>query len=341
MHVATILNFERIAEIFATRYGIAGVISAIELPGSSTAHVWKVETPTAGYILKEFTPHFSLERVAHEPDLVMHLRRQNLPVAEFFATLAGDYTWLLEERAISVQSMLSGTPGQQCAASKDMLENSVKLLADLQLGMRDYPDLSENLNAATLARRYDTAVRLAKFEHFMDLAQNLPASERRDRILSDLSWKISRVEHANQISFDLNAFTYGNTHGDYNTGNLLLQGSTITGVIDFTNACRMPLVWELLRSYIMSSPECANGVIDIDSFAQYASWYGEKIPLTPYDLSMAGKLTYFQSVHSSFGYQEFLVNGVENADSVLGYAAWRVQIAQWLEAHMEDFGGIA
>ncbi|MEI6478017.1 MAG: phosphotransferase [bacterium] len=338
MRVPTIFTAEKIAQTLAERYGISDVSGATELAGSSTGHVWKVETGSGStYILKEFTSTFPLERVAHEPELVVHLHKKGLPVSQYYPTVSGELTWVLEGCPVNLQSFLTGTPAQQCQASPKLLEDSVKLLADIQLAMADYPALAFSMDEDWFVYRKDTVRRQKKLGDLLGLAQALEHDNQyKDQIVSDLEWKLSSLEKAHQMEFDPTRFTYGNTHGDYNVGNLLVNGEEIVGAIDFSNARQLPFVSEVLRSYTLGAPECAEAVIDLENLRQYFGWYQERLSLNEYDLTMAAKLSYFHIVNTGFGYHEYLVEGAENVGSLIGYSSWNVKLAKWYEAHEEE-----
>jgi Ser/Thr protein kinase RdoA (MazF antagonist) len=337
MRATSILNPERIAQILADRYGIGEVCDAKELPGASTGHVWKVEAESGRrYIFKEFTPTFSLERVSHEPELVMHLHGKKMPVAQFYPTRSGDLSWLLEDRPVSLQEFLPGSSSEQCTAPEWLLRDSVQMLGSMQNELSDFPRLPARFDEAWFAKRYDLPQRVKKVERLMQQAKELPDSETKAQILSDLGWRLSRLESANAIYFEPDSFTLGNTHGDYNVANILIDREKIVGVIDFSNACSMPLVWELVRSYTLGSPECADATIDLQGLKRYFGWYMERMQLNEYDLRMAAKLTYFHIAHSQFGYTEYLVEHAENWESLIGYASWQVKLAKWLEVNMGE-----
>jgi len=75
----------------------------------------------------------------------------------------------------------------------------------------------------------------------------------------------------------------------------------------------------------LGAPECAEARLDPESLKTYFQAYQHRLPLTRYDLEKAVQLSYFQSVHALYGYHEHLVEGVLNADAMLGYAHWDVQ----------------
>ena len=341
MRVPTILSPTRITELLASQYGIADVSGATEVLGSSTGHIWKIDTDSdKSYILKEFAPTFSLEQVSHEPELVMYLLKKGFPVSTYFPNRNGAYTWTLEDRPINLQSFLSGDAPKQCEAPDWLLKDSVQLLADIQVGLSDYPALPSRMDDGWFSKRRENGRGATKIGELLRLAEELPDFSSKERIIQDLQWKLSKIEAANDIPLNPHEFTFGDTHGDFNVANILVNERKIVGVVDFTIACRLPLAWEVFRSYSLGSPECADATIDLPGLARYFGWYQEKMTLSHYDLTMVGWLSYFNIVHSGFGYQEYLVDQADNRESILDYASWLVKLAKWLEINADEMGRV-
>jgi Ser/Thr protein kinase RdoA (MazF antagonist) len=78
-----------------------------------------------------------------------------------------------------------------------------------------------------------------------------------------------------------------NTHGDYNNFQLLWNrtGREICAVIDFSNAAKLPAVWEIVRSYTLGAKECERGdKIDPEGLWKYVRKYMEKAELSFFDI---------------------------------------------------------
>ena len=54
-------------------------------------------------------------------------------------------------------------------------------------------------------------------------------------------------------------------------------------MIDWTCACRQPVVWEIARSFFIAEPGCAQGHLDEKKLSDYVSAYESIQPLTAYD----------------------------------------------------------
>lgn len=86
-----------------------------------------------------------------------------------------------------------------------------------------------------------------------------------------------------------------------------------------------------MRSYTLGAPECANATIDLVNLRRYFDRYQERLALNEYDLQMAAKPAYYDSIHTDFGYREYLNDGADNFESLVGYASWNVRFGKWYE----------
>lgn len=91
------------------------------------------------------------------------------------------------------------------------------------------------------------------------------------QIYSDLVDKISMLKYVrDNLDFsDMNKLTIMNTHGDYSLLQFIYKNGKINGILDFTSACRMPIVWEIIRSYSYIDSKAKDGKINIDNLVQY------------------------------------------------------------------------
>lgn len=110
---------------------------------------------------------------------------------------------------------------------------------------------------------------------------------------------------------------------------------SIKGIIDWTTACRHPLIWEVVRSYIFMAPECKDGTIDIESFERYLQAYLQKGKLNPYDIENAGNLFFFfLAVCDFFG--QYYQSITRNRSIYLKQAQLSAKMLRWFDKHIEE-----
>ena len=54
-----------------------------------------------------------------------------------------------------------------------------------------------------------------------------------------------------------------NSHGDYSVQQLIYNNEKETSVIDFESAKRLPIMWEIIRSYTYIDKDVKNGEMNI------------------------------------------------------------------------------
>ena len=127
---------------------------------------------------------------------------------------------------------------------------------------------------------------------------------------------------------DMNNLTVLNTHGDYNVLQFIYKNGKINAVIDFVSACKMPIVWEIIRSYSYIDKDAADGEFNIDTFVEYVKTVNKYIKLNEYDIYFMPYLYLIQILNSTFGYKQYIYNN-ENK-KLLNFAFFRTNLCRYL-----------
>jgi len=130
----------------------------------------------------------------------------------------------------------------------------------------------------------------------------------KDRITKDLNDKIMMLEKIrdNYNFNDIDKLTCLNTHGDYNVLQFIYKEEKINAIIDFVSACKMPIVWEVIRSYTYIDKACKDGEINIDNLKDYVEEFNEYIKLNEYDFKYLSVLYLIQILNSDYGYKQYI-----------------------------------
>ena len=107
-------------------------------------------------------------------------------------------------------------------------------------------------------------------------------------------------------------------------------------MIDFSAACQLPAIWEIIQSYTYAEPKCAKAQIDTSNLKNYVLLYQEHAALSRYDLEMMPYMYYLQLVRSRYGYREYLICKSENRKSLIEFGLWRTDMCRWLEKYAVD-----
>jgi hypothetical protein len=266
-----------------------------------------------------------------------------IPTASFIATLTGAYVWQSRGRAVHLRRFVEGRIFPQNGAPDWLLQQSSALLGRLHAVMRSFPEMKKGFPDPWFA--WDPAGKQDQYEQLITLAEVLPASTEREKILRDLRYKKELMKPEKHPAIDPSKLTFANSHGDYHIMQLICSGEAVAAVIDFSSACQLPLMWEVIRSYSLADPACTND-LNVDRLTGYVRQYlkagGQ---LSEYDLRMMPYLYHLQLARSQYGYQEYLSGGEEGffhsgapdrLGDLLRFGFWRTDMCRWLEVHADD-----
>ena len=136
------------------------------------------------------------------------------------------------------------------------------------------------------------------------------------------------------IFIDTKKLTIKNTHGDFNVLQFIYKNNHINSVIDFVSACKMPIVWELIRSYSYIDKTAQNGIFNLDTFTNYIKEFNKCVKLNEYDLKYMSYIYLIQLLSSTYGYKEYINNNV-NVD-LLKFGCFRTNICKYLFKNAEN-----
>lgn len=332
---------DEIRSLLAEHYGIREVRAITGLKGGS-AHCYRIDTPTGSLVLKLFPPGFPYESAEREPDITHFVRERGIPTTRFLETVDGDWVVDYFAQPVHVQEFIQGTIYEKNAAPGWLVDESARMLGRLHRILLDYPAMEPAFHLTwfewdvhKIGQFYGDLVERA--ERLDDLDASV-----RERIVEDLSFKRERLARPEELAIDPARLTYRNSHGDYHTGQMICDESSVRALIDFSMACSVPTAWEIIRSYSMADAACASGKLDAVGLVRYVSRYLEETSLTSYDLVMTPHLYYAQLLRSPYGYREYLtgwgslIAPSREPSSLLAFAFWRTALCRWLDEHRHE-----
>lgn len=143
-----------------------------------------------------------------------------------------------------------------------------------------------------------------------------------------------QIRHHKKISkfhIDANKLTYANSHGDYHIGQAIIHNNDFT-VVDWSSACRLPICLDVITSYVFSSPNCAEGVIDADGLKRFIKQFTEKFPLTEYDIKAMPCVLYYW--HCMCNYRPDELGDIP--DSYKAISKLINNFLNWLYEHVDE-----
>lgn len=171
----------------------------------------------------------------------------------------------------------------------------------------------------------------------IELQKNLKEDNKyKEKFYNDLDEKI-KISKILEKEFDFEItkkMTFMNAHGDYSVQQLIYNDKEGTTVIDFETAKKLPIIWEVMRSYSYIDKEAVNGILNIDTLIEYVKEFSKYVTLNKYDLMYAPHIYLMQIVSSVFGYKQYN----ENYEKVglLEFAFFRTNLCKFLYEHLNE-----
>lgn len=127
-----------------------------------------------------------------------------------------------------------------------------------------------------------------------------------------------------------------NSHGDYSVQQLIYNNEKETSVIDFESAKRLPIMWEIIRSYTYIDKDVKNGEMNINTFVEYVNEISKYVELNEFDLKYCAYIYLIQIVGSLYGYKQYN----ENYEQIelLNFAIFRTNLCGYLYEHLDEIG---
>ena len=323
----TVFTKEEIMNIVKTNYNIE--VNQVEKLNRGSANLYSLNSNK--YILKEFQSKYTKDEIDKEIAIINHLSKENIPVPEYVKSLNGEYSIIYKERVMIIQKYIDGYTMKSNTGDYSQMLESAEYLGKIakSLGTLHF-DLPSN-NVSSWYSREAINESIEKQENLLDkISKNVYP-----QIYEDLTDKISMLNYIKEnLDFkDMNRLTVMNTHGDYSVLQFIYKNGKINAIIDFVSACKMPIVWEIIRSYSYIDKKTKDGKIDIDNLVQYVKVFMNSVQLNEYDLKFMPYLYLVQLLASTFGYKQYIADNSKK--SLLEFAYFRTNLCKYLFKNAE------
>ena len=321
----TILTEEIIKNICLRDYKISDIIS-IQLLDVGTASVYVVSSVNKKLILKEYQSKYKEEDIIKEIIVIEYLKKKGLPSTTFIKTINGKYYTSYKGKIIQLQVFIDGHVYENNTAPQWLMRDSVSMLADIHNKLADFREVT--LSVWSDLFDYDTITEVNKHKDYLHKAKELPDSENKAIVIKDLQDKIQMMENFdNTVKLNL---TLKNSHADYYIGQLICKDNKINAVIDFAKTARIPVTWEIMRSFTQSDPYSKDGDININNLKTYIRHYLSRASLSKDDLGNMLYIYLKQLIKSDYGYKAFVLQQGSGIEKLLRFGIWRSNITRWL-----------
>lgn len=323
----TVLRDEsELAQLLADEWGLR-LDSATHL-GEGSANCRIVLCAGERFFLKEFQRSMSQQQAQQERQILAHLANDGIAVSRVLATRSGAGFAVCRGRLFQLQAHL---PGQRIAkheAPAWLLEELALTLARIVRSLAAFPLLANGYarwfgrNIGQRARQLRRlADQLESAAWLGDERARLRASAlaRADIVAALPAWNPSAAR-----------LSIGNSHGDYSILQILCAGKTISGVVDFASACRLPWVWEVARSFTYAHPASKHGELDAAALADYLAAFESVVPLSADDREHMLTLYLYQLAPSLYGFRQLAAGPMPNQSELSEFACWRTALCRTL-----------
>jgi Ser/Thr protein kinase RdoA (MazF antagonist) len=187
-----------------------------------------------------------------------------------YVTQMNDYTYF------NVQKFIEGDKWKKYQAPDWLLFQAVDFIADVHSNLQDLR-LPQRGAIMRINDNDEYIYKLAKIRKSIKLSK----ANDKDFLLKDIALRQKILDSSKFI--DLSNLTFANGHGDYTVTQVITETNKIAGVIDFSEVSNIPVIWEIMRFYLNSAPECKEQRVDEERFSKYMKVYTQKVQLNDYD----------------------------------------------------------
>ncbi len=303
-----------------------------------SADCFFADTDKGRVFVKIYQKKHEIAQIEKEIQICTLLKKRGLMVSQYRKNREGEWISRTALGLLTIQDYIKGMTYEKFQVPDKVLIESAGLLADIHQALEEVSGLTEDFSEGWIQEIANEERSAEKIEQVLRLAESLPSYGYKDQILRDCRWKLSILPKLSSMKSDFSDLTRKNSHGDYNTYQWICEDEKIKAVIDFGNCSRLPVIWELIRSYTYGASECKEGrLIDLDRYQSYLGGYLEKASLSRGDLER-GFAFYFYSLASSvFGYKQSIEAYQKGTvHPLIHFALWRTEMARYLFEKAEE-----
>lgn len=326
------LSKEDIKNIIEDNYNI-GVNNVIEV-NRGTADIFKILSNNENYILKYFNEGRTKESIIKETNIINFLATKNIKVPTYIRTKREEFYITYNNRIIVLQKFIEGYTMENNTGDYNNVIESARILGKMTKALEGYSGLEED---GIFKKNFSKISLENGVVKMKDLQNNLNIDNPyKEEFYDDLKFKIDVAQELLE-KFDfkiIDKMTIKNTHGDYSVQQLIYNDDGETTVIDFETTKKMPIVWEVMRSYSYVDKDAANGELNIKTLIEYFKEFSKYIKLNEFDLKYAAHLYLIQLIASTFGYKQF--NDDYTKTTLLDFARFRTNLCKYLYKNLDN-----
>ena len=300
-------------------------ITSVKKLNRGSANIYSLNNDE--YILKEFQSKYTEEEINKETIVINHLRKYDIQVPEYIETINSEFYTKYKDRIIIIQRFIEGSTLDNNTGTYNQVIECAEIYGKIVSALKTLPiDLPEFEYKSWFSEESLNK----SIKNYEELIGLLKDNETDNIIKNDLLEKISMINDIKE-SLDcknLDKLTIMNSHGDYSVLQFIYKDGKVNSVIDFVSASKLPVVWELIRSYSYIYKDAKDGEFNLDTFSDYINTFNKYVKLNEYDLKYMPYLYLVQILKSSYGYKQYIMDHTKKELLEFGYL--RTKICRYL-----------
>ena len=321
------------------KYNIS--INNIEVINKGNASIYKLTSnDDKQFILKEFQSKYKEEDVERECRAVEYLRENtDIPLVKNIKTKDKKDCFTHNGRVVVLQEFINGYEYEKNECDYNRLIQSAKYLGKIIKGFKNY-DVDKSFEVSEWFSNEEFEKANNKFDKILTLLKD---NEIENKIKKDILLKkklLIKIKDKIDLK-DIELVTHSISHGDYSCLQLIYNDKDeVIAVLDLIKVKRLPIVWEIARSYSYADSKAINGNIDMNNLIDYVKEVSNYIELNEYDYKYLPYIYLMQLARSPFGYEEYFKENVKNKQELLDFALYRTNICENLYEKAEEISNI-
>lgn len=329
----SVFSNEEIINKVKEKYNIQ--VTKIEKESRGSANIFYIYDNTkTKYVLKEFESACNEENVFKEIRIINHLRNDGIKVPKYIKTVDGNYYFKHKNRTTILMEYIYGYTKESNTGNIDQVMESAEILGKILKSLESFNGLQAD-DIDKWCSKSKLILGKAKFLKILDQIEGESDNNIIQQIKSDINSRIVIINELEQMDFsDMKNMTLMNSHGDFSIMQFIYKDEKVEAVLDFAKARKMPIAWEIIRSYTYIDIESISGDLNIENLVKYTKKVMEYVKLNEYDLKWMPYFYLIQLVSSPFGYEQYLNENSQR--QLLDFAFWRSKMSKTLYSRLNE-----
>lgn len=303
-------------------------VNNIEIINNGTANIYKIMSNNEKFILKEFQSKYSQDDVLKEINAIEYLKENSkIPLPIYLKNNNNEFYFKHKGRVVVIQNYIDGKAFQKNEGSYEQLLESAYYLGQIIKGFEKYK-VNDCINITDWYSQNEFDKANKKYNDILDRLDN---SEISYRIKMDIIFKKQLLDELskNENLKEIINITHKVSHGDYSSLQFIYNNENkIKAILDFIKVKKLPIVWEIARSYSYLDKEARDGNINVNNIVEYTKEVAKVTNLNEYDFKYLPYVYLIQLARSTFGYSEYFKENIKNKEELLEFAFYRTNICR-------------